>query len=207
MNVLSYIQAAVRTEHVPHTEVCTSFGVAGVEQFRHVDSLPGITGTTKVRLLHSALGMSTEIAELQNAFERDDRTNVLEEIGDVLWYWAIAIETLNPLTYAPPEDEERLRLSVYESERRLIAAICHWADVVRKYTIHCKDLSRAEAHSALFDVWSAAGGLCRSLGTNVESVMQRNIAKLHKRFPEKYDGVLFEERDLPAERKALESDT
>lgn len=53
------------------------------------------------RLLHGALGVGTEGGELENALKRAlfykkpiDKLNVLEEIGDTLWYLAILIDAL-----------------------------------------------------------------------------------------------------------------
>lgn len=54
------------------------------------------------RVLHSIIGIATESGELVDAvvkhLEYDkplDRTNVLEEIGDLNWYQAIAVDSLN----------------------------------------------------------------------------------------------------------------
>lgn len=52
--------------------------------------------TQKLRLLHSAMGASTETAEILDAVKKHvfygkklDKTNLLEECGDVFWYLAI----------------------------------------------------------------------------------------------------------------------
>jgi NTP pyrophosphatase (non-canonical NTP hydrolase) len=54
-----------------------------------------------VRLLHAALGMQTESGEFSDQikkyifYDKDlDRTNLIEEIGDLLWYVAIALHEL-----------------------------------------------------------------------------------------------------------------
>ena len=56
-------------------------------------------GLDHPRLLHGALGVGTEAGELQDAVKRHlfygtdiDRTHIIEECGDVLWYVA---ETLS----------------------------------------------------------------------------------------------------------------
>lgn len=55
-----------------------------------------------LRLIHASFGMNTEQAEFQDALKKYlfygkeiDRINLLEELGDQLWYIAIAIDTLN----------------------------------------------------------------------------------------------------------------
>lgn len=54
-----------------------------------------------IRLLHAVIGMCTETGELQDAMKRKlfygkelDRTNVIEELGDVMWYIGVACNTL-----------------------------------------------------------------------------------------------------------------
>ncbi len=54
-----------------------------------------------VRLLHASLGISSEAGELADALKRCfyygqemDHTNVIEELGDCLWYIALACNAL-----------------------------------------------------------------------------------------------------------------
>lgn len=56
---------------------------------------------TNLRLLHAAIGLCTETGELQDALKKSifygkplDRTNLAEELGDVMWYIAIACDAL-----------------------------------------------------------------------------------------------------------------
>ncbi len=196
-----YVRDAVRTEKVPYFEVPVDIHVHG-QILLTEPRMQGIIGEAKVRLLHSALGMSTEIVELQQAIERGDRVNTLEELGDVMWYWAVGLDALNLRDFDDPE-EELMSLPRTEAERRLVAYICLWADLVRRHAIHAKDLNPDSAFVALRDIWRGVGGVCQAFGISRETVMARNIAKLRARFPAQYDGVRFEERDLAAERAAL----
>lgn len=54
-----------------------------------------MTNPSNARLLHYALGLCTEVGELQDAIKKFvaygkpiDRTNIKEELGDILWYHA-----------------------------------------------------------------------------------------------------------------------
>ena len=51
------------------------------------------------RLIHAGLGLCTEAAELADAIKKHifygkdlDRVNLIEEIGDILWYSAIVLD-------------------------------------------------------------------------------------------------------------------
>lgn len=54
------------------------------------------------RLIHASMGLVTEAAEFQDALKKAlfygkelDKTNLKEEVGDLLWYLAIAMDVLN----------------------------------------------------------------------------------------------------------------
>lgn len=56
---------------------------------------------TNVRLIHAALGLGTETAEIQDALKKHifygkplDKVNLAEEMGDVFWYLAILADEL-----------------------------------------------------------------------------------------------------------------
>lgn len=56
----------------------------------------------KERLIHAAFGMQTETAEFTDALKKSlfygkvlDTTNLKEELGDLLWYVAIAMDELD----------------------------------------------------------------------------------------------------------------
>jgi len=83
MKVDDYQKEALRTDTLDHYEC-----------LNRIDP-------TKLRLLHSALGMHTEAAEFADALKKHifygkplDFTNLKEEVGDLLWYIAIACDTL-----------------------------------------------------------------------------------------------------------------
>lgn len=53
------------------------------------------------RLIHAGLGLATEAAEFQDMLKKHimygkpiDKVNLAEEIGDTLWYCALALRTL-----------------------------------------------------------------------------------------------------------------
>lgn len=62
--------------------------------------VPGLD-STDARLIHAAMGMVTESAEFMDALKKSlfygralDMVNLCEEIGDLLWYIALALDVL-----------------------------------------------------------------------------------------------------------------
>ena len=75
-----YLKASARTEYTP-------FFINGSDEAS--------------RLMHAAMGMVTESGEFMDAFKKltiygkvIDKTNLVEEIGDIFWYCALACRTL-----------------------------------------------------------------------------------------------------------------
>jgi len=59
-------------------------------------------GKKELDLLHASMGLVTEAGEFQDALKKHvfygkplDKVNLKEEIGDLLWYCAIALEALD----------------------------------------------------------------------------------------------------------------
>jgi len=77
MNPIDYMQMALDTESLPGNELTTK----------------------QKRLTHASLGLCTEAAELADAIKKHifygkelDTVNLIEEIGDILWYSAIVLD-------------------------------------------------------------------------------------------------------------------
>jgi NTP pyrophosphatase (non-canonical NTP hydrolase) len=84
MHSKDYIELAKKTESNDHQPI-----VARLSQGR------------TVRLLHAAMGASTEAGELLDAVKKHvfygkplDETNLFEEVGDIFWYLAILADEL-----------------------------------------------------------------------------------------------------------------
>lgn len=47
-----------------------------------------------VRVLHASIGLSSEIHELEFELKEGDKENLIEELGDICWYAAVALDAL-----------------------------------------------------------------------------------------------------------------
>lgn len=84
MDQQQYTQAALRTEYESYDKMKAR-----------------LQSTDLMRLLHAGMGMCTEAGEFQDELKRVifygkemDVVNLAEEIGDMLWYCAVACDTL-----------------------------------------------------------------------------------------------------------------
>jgi hypothetical protein len=207
----TYVQDAVRTEAIPmmtHAEFVERSD-SNDEEIR----LAAIAGTVRIRLLHSALGMASEIGEYIEADNKNDHINLIEELGDMMWYWAIAVDALGlhpdrvyrqgEMALAPVASTTKKAV-----ENDLFSTIGDWCDIVKKHTFYNRVLDIQVAHSFL-------ALICRHIcdlhilanRQTFEKTLERNIAKLRARYPEKFTTECALERDLTTERAILEGET
>jgi NTP pyrophosphatase (non-canonical NTP hydrolase) len=79
-----------------------------------------------------------------------------------------------------------------------------FSDMLKKHLFYGKPLDVVNLTEELGDqMWYIAMAL-RALGTDFETVMERNISKLRVRYPDKFTEDLAENRDLCKERGILE---
>lgn len=79
-------------------------------------------------------------------------------------------------------------------------------EAVFKHTMEDTVLDKANLAEEIGDISWYAAGMCRLLDTSFETEMRRNIAKLAKRYPDKYTDEAALNRDLDAERAVIEDD-
>lgn len=78
-------------------------------------------------------------------------------------------------------------------------------DALKKTKIYGKPFDPVNMKEEIGDVFWYLAIMCDELGISFEEVWEKNIAKLAKRYPEKFTEELALKRDTDAERKVLES--
>ena len=144
-----------------------------IQQATRTESLQFNAGSP--RLLHATLGIVTELMEYEDAV---DDENALEELGDIYWYVAIAADELS-LTF--DELKEQGASNVFYHE--IVGGLC---DVMKRscfYGVHT-DIPRFTKYIGMLLHW--LDWACKMNDTTPEERMSANIAKLRKRFPEKF---------------------
>lgn len=172
-----------------------------IEQFKIEckRTCPSLEGGLKLDLAHMVLGMNTEVVELKDAIRNRDEVNIVEEVSDLMWYYC------NYLTF---REMEIITVSKYLSTdyvASLYDSISELQDYIKKYVAYGKEIPKQEEEECLTDIYGLILGLCRHYGLDLEDGLYKNIEKLKKRFPEKFDAHLAINRDVDAERKILEN--
>lgn len=89
----------------------------------------------------------------------------------------------------------------------LVTESGEFADAIKRAKIYGKTLDKVNLAEECGDILWYMSLALKDLGLSYEEVMDVNIKKLKKRFPEKYTDENALNRDLDAERKILEDNT
>jgi NTP pyrophosphatase (non-canonical NTP hydrolase) len=183
-----------------------------------------LTKKRNVRLLHGAMGVVTEVAELFEMLDKDslDLVNLQEEVGDSLWYCGIASDELgldfdqliHDATFAAEVNLEHVRgISTESDKREMIVSILgqsvkragNLLDLLKKSVFYGKPLATDKFEANMVEFLTQMIYLLALGDFTLDGAMTRNIAKLRKRFEAgKFTEKAAIKRDLDAERKILE---
>lgn len=173
-----------------------------------------------IRLLHATLGISTEVGELFEFYDSEnlDFTNLKEEVGDAFWYCGIAVDELK-LDLAKMIEVGRARMNIpqelsLETKRACFLQVLITAtkdanillDLMKKSAFYGKALDQVKFADTLARFVGSMLAALAIGGFTVEDAMEVNIAKLKKRYGDKFTEAAANTRNLAAERKILEGD-
>jgi len=167
-----------------------------------------------VDLLHAIMGLVTESGELEEAISENkiDEVNIKEEFGDLLWYLAIGYNSLGEDISERLQDYtgEDLRLEI----SNCIKNAGHLMDVCKRAFYYGREEDEfgnekppVDNVKVLYHLDEILFAVIRGLSiykTPIEEVMDKNIRKLEKRFPNKFSTGSAYIRDIRKEREILE---
>lgn len=177
-----------------------------------------------VNTAHCRLGIFSEINEIMDALKKVpmDKVNVQEELCDLLWYVANDINTKIKRTaigavingFHDYEFGKNVRVSdggwTEKGESVLLWFHCIVYNASKLANLNKRDLAYGEEEEAIpyvaitIYLLNAVNNIAYELGIDLEDGMEKNIAKLRKRYPDKFSNEKALNRDLDQERKALE---
>lgn len=169
-------------------------------------------------IVHAILGIQTESAELLEALQKPklDYVNIAEECGDSLWYIACycnytKLELPQVQYYKRYNFITKLlyrRKDIENSMIELNVLSGRLVDVIKRVFYYGKGENTPQIKnldSLITETWIELNYLLNILGeTSVDRICDNNIAKLRKRFPNKFETENAFNRNLEAERKILE---
>jgi NTP pyrophosphatase (non-canonical NTP hydrolase) len=153
------------------------------------------------RLLHAALGVTTELLELING---TDDLNHKEEIGDVYWYLAIAADELEctfqelmSIATKNPQEIEADPGPIF------VTTIGELNNLVKRACFYGLPFEDVAFGRQLGNVLLMLENACRDKNVTPEEAMEANIAKLRRRYGEKFTTEAAVNRDIDAEMEAV----
>jgi hypothetical protein len=180
-----------------------------------------------LRLLHSALGLDSELSELRDSIFSNDDTNTIGELGDMWWFVNIghraigSIVDYSVLTDIKSDDYEDMGATSLMED--LEVKIAEFQDHIKAHMFYGREefktpttkLAASVALQADLNAitvclaYLTRSALCyhpiSGSGDVVIKVMEANIAKLRARYPDSYSDVAANERNDSSERAAIDS--
>jgi len=200
MNYIEYVKNVLRTESPknPFTKEVEDLGL-------------------NYRLYHGILGINTEIGEILEAYDKSKETgskldyvNLGEETGDILWYIGVISNVfgIEKELYSIEISDKNVDINHFPAKLEILANTL--LDMTKKTMFYGKQLEEEKVKKLITEIFVLTNIYINSLGIKVDSitfenVMDTNIKKLKKRYPEKFNDENAENRNLKEERKILEN--
>lgn len=153
-------------------------------------------------LLHATMGILTEIEELlDNHIGKSDPTNILEEVGDVLWYLAIIGREYNMdfPTDIPLSNEDPMKIVV-----STIKQTCKLLDFLKKKLYYNKPINDESFKQITTIIMVLIQSYMNHHNIEIKGSFDINISKLKARYGDKFTSERAINRDLKVEREILE---
>ena len=153
-------------------------------------------------LLHATMGILTEVEELlDNHIGKSDKTNILEEVGDITWYLAIIGREYNmdfPIDL-PLSHEDPMKIVV-----SIIKQTCKLLDMLKKKLFYNRSINDESFKQISTLVMILTQSYMNYHGIDIKGSFDINIAKLKSRYGEKFSSEKANNRNLEKERDILE---
>lgn len=160
------------------------------------------------KVLHSIIGMMTEIDELlENYDSKMDEINKMEEISDFMWYFSI-LSRMYSIDLSTDDKTIKYISKDFINEKELVYSILKKClkllDMQKKKFFYNKNINIENFLEIISDISYLLLIYTKINNIDLEKSMEVNINKLYKRYPEKFSSDKAINRDLETERKILE---
>lgn len=171
-------------------------------------------GNMHLNSLHMTVGMMTELTEIVECFVKlgdagYDMINLGEEVADAMWYMS-NYATIQEVEFETLSFDDLLELAGTQDEfvapfDLMFIFAGRLLDYDKKMFAYGKFYNPDLKQDNFAGLWSALQCFCHEYDIDLEDCMEKNIAKLRARFPEKFTSEHAINRDLVKERQILES--
>lgn len=170
-----------------------------VESARTLSTKLNINTPREINMLHSAIGVSTEVGEMVEAFSKKhlDIVNLGEELADIMWYVAI------PMREFGISDAGLQRKGLHGVVGLEIRS-ANYLNMMKRVAFYGVELDCEEVVDHVMGLISSIYEIADIYSIDVETILFNNQEKLRKRFPDKYSNEHAIMRDTEEERKVLE---
>lgn len=140
----------------------------------------------KMAMIHAALGLASDAGEYIEAAntEKPSIPHIVEELGDCMWFLSYACDVHGINLEDIIKEGPIFGLESFETE--LVASVGHYCTVIKAYCIYGKPLDQVEVVEHLRDIYFALSRCADTWSLHLPTVCSENIAKLQKRYPDKY---------------------
>lgn len=148
-------------------------------------------------LVHAVLGLCDEARELLDAKTQE---NVIEELGDLLWFCALAAHTLGVDLFKRHAEAPVEGATPYD----IAAAALKLSGLIKKPYAYGKTLPTTSITQELLSIVSAVETGADRLNLKLAEVMELNLLKLKMRFPARFNCVAAISRNTAHELALFE---
>lgn len=163
-NFYFFLDNINKISHMIPTQLYSDFQRKNVESF-----IQNNTKIPQLDLLHSVIGLCEEFIEYKNATSEEHK---IEELGDLLFYHTV----LSHMLGIDPKDFLEVETWDEISKDELLGSLL---GKTKKYVFHGKPIYKTEFQKYLNVILK----LCDLSTFNITYVMEYNIDKLQKRYP------------------------
>lgn len=133
-------------------------------------------------LIHGILGMVGESAEIMSvALDKDFETNSMKEMGDWMWYAAIAAEALG----FSLDTLVKMEAGMVEGPN-ISQCSCEIAEHLKKWLFYGREISKTQYASLIAKGIAWIRFDMQDMSFDFQEMLRANVAKLEKRFPESF---------------------
>lgn len=155
---------------------------------------------------HCVDGALTELVEFEEGLIKGDLPNMIEELGDTMFFICIYARLHKIDLYAAFSDYREVTIETPQKYvDLLLRRLIKLADINKGVKVNSREFKYDEIETLICTVYHQVTLLADSLDINMDEILYKNYEKLKARYPDGYSDHSANNRNLVAEREILES--